>query len=309
MTFDYQNDLTLDEPVAKPPMIITPRTITVILDGVPHIVASTHPNHTLLLDAIKEEDWAAVAELAVIEQAVAAYVKEGNITVEGGTVYYVGADGQAKEPCEGYVVDRILQFMQEGIDAKPLMNFLGKVMQNGSFRVIRDLFTFLENRNMPLDQDGDFYGYKAVRRDWMDKHSGTLSNHIGAVLEFPRRKVDDNPQHDCSYGLHVGSMQYVKSFASGYGDNEYGDRIVIVKVNPADVVAVPGYDTTKLRCCKYVVVSEFTSLLPDTTWEVGQEAKYEDQARHESFDDDDDDDDWDIDYCDDCGEEVDDCCC
>ena len=307
MTFNHYLD---DVAAEKPPFLITPFTITVILEGTPYVVASSHPNHALLLEAIKEERWEDVDKLASVEDAVAEYIKEGNVTIENGVVYYVGGDGDIKEACEGYVVDRILQFMNEGLDPKPLMNFLGKVMQNGSFRVIRDLFTFLENRNMPLDQDGDFYGYKAIKNNWMDKHSGTISNHIGASLVFDRRKVDDDPQHDCSYGLHVGSIQYVKGFTYSYG-KEGGDRIVIVKVNPADVVAVPEYDTTKLRCCRYDVVSEFTGLLPDTTWEVGDRVVPEGQGRHEQPAEKASDDEWECDdeVCEDCGEDYAYCDC
>lgn len=269
MTFDESKETPC---ACEPPMIVTDHAITVILDGKPNVVASSHPNFFLLLEAIKEKNWEVVAELAHIETAVKTYIHGEGIVVRDGSVFYYDIETGHEEECHGFVVDKILQFMSEGLDPKPLINFLGKVMQNGSFRVIRDLYTFLSNRNMPLDPDGDFYGYKAVRNDWMDKHTGTISNQIGEEIEFPRRKVDDNPQHDCSYGLHVGSIQYVKHFASSYG-MEGGDRIIIVKVNPADVVAVPEYDTTKLRCCRYVVVSEYTGLLPDTTWEQGQRVR------------------------------------
>ena len=57
MTFDLDRDDAIV--TKKPPYIITPATITVILEGESHVVASSHPNHALLLDAIKEEDWEA----------------------------------------------------------------------------------------------------------------------------------------------------------------------------------------------------------------------------------------------------------
>lgn len=294
-----------DKPeVKQPPMIVTSRGATIILDGKSHSVAASHPNYILVIEAIKEKRWEDLPELVDIAEAVKVYVEteSGNVTVSDGIVQYTDPVTSEVTTCDGYVVDRILQFMSEGIDAEPLLNFLDKLMKNNSFRVIQDLYTFLSNRNMPLDADGDFYGYKAIRNDWMDKHSGTISNRIGEVIKFTRRDVDDNPQHDCSYGLHVGSIQYVKSFACSYGQ-ENGDRIIIVKVNPADVVAVPEYDTTKLRCCKYEVISEYTDILPDTTWEAGQELP-EDEDTDEIFDEDDDDC-----YCPDCGQLWDFCYC
>ena len=288
--------------VKQPPMIVTKHGATVILNGKSHSVASSHPNFALVMEAIKEKRWEDLPDLVDIQDAVKVYVEteSGNVRVEDGTVIYTDPQTGVDTICDGYIVERILQFMREGIDAAPLLNFLNKVMQNSSFRVIKDLYTFLSNRNMPLDADGDFYGYKAIRNDWMDKHSGRISNHIGETLTFNRREVDDNPQHDCSYGLHVGSIQYVKSFAHGYG-TEGGDRIIIVKVNPADVVAVPEYDTTKLRCCEYEVISEYTDVLPDTTWEAGQEM-YSDEDTDEVFDDDEN-------YCPECGEVWAECYC
>ena len=293
-------------PVVKPPMIRTKTGVTLILDNEQITVANTHANFTLVNEAIDIEDWDEVKRLATVEEAVKTYVADGPITVKDEGIFYTDPVSGQEEECHGYVVDRILSFMEEGIDADPLINFLKKVMQNGSFRVIQDLYTFLSNRNMPLDPDGDFYGYKAVRNDWMDKHSGKISNHIGAVLQFERRRVDDNPQHDCSYGLHVGSIQYVKSFATGYGDpvNEYGgggDRIIIVKVNPADVVAVPEHDTTKLRCCRYEVVSEYVGLLPDTTYEAGRPVDVDEDEIIDIEPDED--------WCYTCDKDIDDCDC
>jgi hypothetical protein len=56
----------------------------------------------------------------------------------------------------------------------------------------------------------------------------------------------------------VGALGYVNSFRQG-------GKIVICKVDPADVVCVP-YDSSqqKMRVCKYLVVGFFTGQLPDT---------------------------------------------
>ena len=49
-------------------------------------------------------------------------------------------------------------------------------------------------------------------------------------------------------------MNYVAS----YGSLENGDRIVIVKINPRDVVSVPSdCNCEKLRTCQYEVVGEY----------------------------------------------------
>jgi len=234
--------------------ILTDHSVTVVVEGKPITIQREDSDYEAVKTAIKEQDWELVKKLSDKETQIAEFAV-GDISVKHGQVYFRG------EEMHGYVVDKILQFINEGFDAEPLINFLTKLMSNPSKRCVDQLFSFLEHKNMPIDPDGDFYAYKAVKNDWTDKHSGTIDNSIGTVVEVPRNRVDDDHRHDCSYGLHAGSMQYVSGF--GYGD----DHIVIVKINPADVVAVPDYDTSKLRCCRYEVVSEFENLLPDTTYD------------------------------------------
>jgi hypothetical protein len=72
---------------------------------------------------------------------------------------------------------------------------------------------------------------------------------------MPRPRVDDDCNRGCSAGLHAGSLDYVR----GYGNDT--SRYLIVKINPRDVVSVPSEDSRKLRCCEYLVVSEFKEQL------------------------------------------------
>jgi len=98
--------------------------------------------------------------------------------------------------------------------------------------------------------------YKVVRSNFMDKHSGRFDNSPGKTVEMPRAKVDDNDNNTCSSGLHACSKDYVKFFSNGSSD-----KLVVVKIAPEDVVSIPtDYNNTKLRCCKYLVVSEITAV-------------------------------------------------
>jgi hypothetical protein len=64
-----------------------------------------------------------------------------------------------------------------------------------------------------------------------------------------RHEVDDNKDRTCSSGLHFCSKDYLNSFG--------GERVVIVKINPRDVVSIPSdYNDTKGRACRYEVVGE-----------------------------------------------------
>ena len=65
--------------------------------------------------------------LRIFDQTVAVekYL-DGNITVEGNTVHY------GLEEVHGHVVDRILEFMRDGLPHEPLVKFLDKLMLNPS---------------------------------------------------------------------------------------------------------------------------------------------------------------------------------
>lgn len=258
----------------KFPFIVNGSSITIIADGKACSVEKTDPIYQDIIDAIRAEDWDTVADLCNKPAAITRF-GHGKFEVRDGHIFY---DGQI---VHNHVVDRILSFMNDGLDATPLLNFLEKLMRNTSRRCIEDLYAFMEHGNMPLDPDGDFYAYKAVRSNWYDKHSGTIKNEIGTVVSVPRNSVDDNPDNACSHGLHAGSLQYVKGFRSGE------DKMIIVKINPANVVSVPAHDTSKLRCCKYLVVSEYTGPLPENVWEP------DDDVNCVDYDDDEDDDDYD----------------
>ena len=68
---------------------------------------------------------------------------------------------------------------------------------------------------------------------------------LGVPVRQARNECDADPRNDCSNGLHVGATRYVESF----GDN--GDAILICYVNPANVVAVPDYEHSKIRVTEY----------------------------------------------------------
>lgn len=68
---------------------------------------------------------------------------------------------------------------------------------------------------------------------------------IGEPVTMPREKCDPDISIDCSYGLHVGAREYVKTFGRG------SKLVLAVLVNPMNIVALPRYDTSKIRVCEY----------------------------------------------------------
>jgi len=235
------------------PAIITNQNLTLIIKGKQRVVSRDSGDFQQIMDAIQADDEDLVEILTTPAKAVEVFMKDG-VEVRDGRVLFNGKE------VDNLVVDKIFAFMSEGLPYQPLVSFLSRLMANPSYQSIKELYPFLESKGIPIDADGFFYCYKAVREDWMDKYSGTIFNGIGTVVALPRNEVDDNRDAACSRGLHAGNLDYVSAFAG------QGDKIVIVKIDPADVVSVPSSDERKLRCCKYEVVAEYTEPLKSTIY-------------------------------------------
>lgn len=223
--------------------------ITLIIDNEPHVIERTHPNYELISQAITDRNWDVVPDLVDIPKAVIAYT-HGKIEVLDGEVLYKG------EPVHNLVVERILAFMEQGLEFEPLVKFLERLLANPSKRSVDELYKFLEHRNMPIDDEGYFYAYKGVNRDYKDCHSNKFDNRPGAKHRMERNQVCDNADVACSHGFHVGSLAYATGF---------GEKTVIVRVDPADVVSIPRDSSEqKLRTCAYEVVGYYKGALNDT---------------------------------------------
>lgn len=229
----------------NPPFIITDNSLTVIINGKALTMQNTNASFDAAKKALVEERYEDLEDLFDTAKAVVSFA-EGNVVVQEGQVFYKDA------PVANHVVDRIFAFMKEGLPHKPLLRFLDKLMANPSRRATNELYSFLEHKKMPLTPDGNFLAYKSVRRDWTDHHTGKFYNTIGTIQEMTRNGVCDDANVGCSSGFHAGSLDYAKSF--GGGDS----RLLIVEIDPADVVSVPtDCQCQKLRTTKYKVVAEF----------------------------------------------------
>ena len=249
-------------------------TFTVVVDGKSHQFDPTHPNYNALVDCVRTEDVESFHELLSAGFTIQDW-SEDEFRFTGGVLYYVD------EEVHSSVTNRIIDMMREGFDCKPILNFLKRVYQNPSYRAINELYTFLMHKALPITSDGYLLAYKAVNSDFTDKYSGTVDNSVGQTPTMPRFRVDDNCDVGCSKGLHVGAIDYVKSYGSS------GDKVIICKIDPADVVSVPlDSDHQKMRVCKYEVVSEYAEdLLPAVVDEYDEEDS-DDDAHHPWVNDD-----------------------
>lgn len=223
--------------------IITNNSITVLINNKPEIVDSTHPNFDKVEDCLKsgcsEKE---VLNLMNTSRAVVEF-GEGKVQVKDGEITY---DGKV---VHSSLSIRIISLMERGFDIKPFTNFMENLYQNPSKSAVDELYGFLEACNLPITEDGCFLAYKKITEDYKDCYTNTIDNSIGTTPRMPRYEVDEDSNQTCSSGLHVASYSYMASYG--------GARIVICKVNPKNVVAVPNdYNNSKMRVCEYEVINE-----------------------------------------------------
>lgn len=241
--------------------LVTPQSLVfTTMDGRTHNVTNAHPNYERMKGIIGEMKAAIAAKGATVAlweslermvdvSGVITKGSGGRIQVKGGVILFNG------QSIANPVCDRILWGVRENIPMDSYIRFLDKLLDNPSRTAVKETYLFLEHNSMGLADDGDVIGYKKVRGNYKDIWSGTIDNSVGQIPEMERNDVDDNRHVTCSTGLHFCSFNYL----SNYGSNDAAtDRVMIVKVNPRDIVSVPGdYKNAKVRCCRYEVVGEY----------------------------------------------------
>jgi hypothetical protein len=251
--------------------IISPDPVTgfinIVIDGKNYNIQASHPKFSDAITSIVNNDYDEFMNIVDPASKLSKlYASYEGIEVKDGSLYVF------EEQVHGVIAERILGLLNIGLDCTNVFKFILKLNLNPSKRAVDELYTFLEHKNLPLTDTGNFLAYKAVRNNFTDKHTGKFLNTVDSVLEMPRNKVDDNKEVGCSYGFHAGTVEYALGFACG------DDKLVLVEINPADVVSIPtDCNFQKLRTCKYKVVGEYERPL--------EEAIY--PSRYETDDDDD----------------------
>lgn len=230
------------------PYRVTPTTVTIFLNGKTHtITEGSNPNYTKIREAIRTKDFDSIEALVNVVAAVNTF-GNGKIQVVNGVVMY------GQYALHNTLTKRILEQMADGFDVEPMIKFLTNLMENPSKRAVDELFDFLEATDLPITDDGHFVAYKRVLENYNDIYSNAISNAVGQVVEMPRNMVDEEKSRTCSQGLHFCSESYLTEFGSSRAES---DRVMILKINPRDVVAIPiDYNFAKGRTCRYEVIGE-----------------------------------------------------
>jgi hypothetical protein len=239
--------------------------ISVTVDGELYTASpETHPNYDEIKRLAKAKD---LKVLDLFDEAQKAGMQFAQLSdrmvVRDRRLYWDG------DVVDHSLARQILRFMAEGLDFKPLVNFYDKVSSNPSDNSRKQLFGWLNSHHFVITEAGDIVGHKGMIRLTKDEanktkygdkefrstssgtayvndeqYQGFIPCSVGDVVSMPRSTVADNPNAECSTGLHIGNPNYAKKF---------GDTIVQVLINPRDVCSVPRESAEKMRVCRYFV--------------------------------------------------------
>lgn len=120
---------------------------------------------------------------------------------------------------------------------------------------IQELLNFMRKGDLPIAKDGSIIAYKVLKTTSIngnahivDCHSGKVMQKVGSRVVMDERLVDPSRRTECSAGLHVARRGYLSKFD--------GDVIMMIKVAPEDVIAVPLGEPDKMRVAAYHNVGE-----------------------------------------------------
>ena len=238
------------------PFLKTDSAITVFFGANDnHTVSKGDTRYKQVVAAIRDNLWDSLRGILDVKNRL---VNESN-----GRIYLVNGVLQS----DLYVVPamlgrRIVQLYHEGLSTDSYIRFLENVNENPDPCAVEETYGFIEHCNLPITPDGCFLAYKMVTSDFLDIYTKSVDNSVGQIVTMERDDVDSDCNRTCSSGLHFCSEGYLGKYGS-----ERHDQIVIVKINPRDVVSIPvDYKFAKGRCCRYEVVDtiEWSGRLKDT---------------------------------------------
>ena len=242
-------------------------TMTVILsDGESLNVSDSDRNFEELRDYLLnpggDYDEEYISELAHTATAIAERIRKvsDRVSVAGNALYFDG--DQIDDALSETILDMYGSEKDSAFSA--LVNFLEKLYTNPQEESRTSLYEWIVRYGLRILPSGNFTAYKGVKIGaggeslsintgvaYVDgiRHSGAIPNPTGAVIEMPRSLIDANTLVGCSVGLHAGTWEYASAWAQG--------RVVLVEINPRDVVSVPSdCEFQKLRVSRYTVLEE-----------------------------------------------------
>lgn len=174
----------------------------------------------------------------------------------------VGRKGEPTEEISVFVDGREIPGMEKiekqivhaaEADAVGLTKFLQRlaVVIDDRGHEVQELLDFMKAGDLPIADDGTIIAYKklyAQQDGWfVDPHSRKVLQRPGSFVTMAKELVDPSRRTECSTGLHIGRRGYMGRFS--------GDTIMLVKIAPEDVIAVPSHSPDKMRVMGYHIIA------------------------------------------------------
>lgn len=226
------------------PYVLQNNYVSVVLDGKAHQATRGQATFKQLHRALERGQWSRVPKLVTLTAQMAERT-HGKVDVNAEGVFYKG------QVVDNSLSAKIMELIEHGQSVTGWLRFMDNLYQQPDVATVNEVYEWLNSGRFCLTSDGCFLAYKVVDNNYKDKHTNTVDNHVGSRPLMARSEVDPNCHVECSRGFHFCSLPYIPSFY------ERGDHIMILKVNPADVVAIPrGYGFSKGRTWTYEVIGE-----------------------------------------------------
>ena len=233
--------------------------LTIIVDR-SYSVNRSDSRYSLILEALKERRWQDVLDLLDKPAAIARY-SQGQIAVFENEVQYNGVAIRGQE------VNRILQFMREGLPIEPLVAFLNNLYLNTDVAIRERLYLFLENNNLAITERGSFLAFKLAGEDGRpyynrgsdDGYGNELVYELGREYTYPKERIVKTTGECSTEGLYVGNRNYWNSSFNEAGEYTGDGKMFVVEVFPQDVENVPHADATKIVVSRLKVVALYAT--------------------------------------------------
>ena len=206
---------------------------------------STDKMYKKVLELCKDAKWVEIQTVSNPDKAI----MTGTFTFDGDKMIVNGVSLDLESTA---LANMVKLLKEKGViidDVEPVRKFLLNAIQNPFINAVEEIYEYCKAMDFEITEDGCFLAYKKVRDDLGSIWDNGLTKHkIGEYTEVKLYDTDRN--NVCSKGLHFCSKGYLKH----YGSDE-GTKVIIVKVNPIDVVSIPtDYNFQKGRCRKYMTV-------------------------------------------------------
>lgn len=297
----------------------TPTSLAIIIDGVAYNITNANP----MFEQIKRK----VCDTSIPDSKLVDMLDQATALINfvDGEITYDRASGLAWAgdiSLDGEWLALVQKYATAGRPAEPLAKFFKLLSRNPSQKSVSTLWPFMANANLGVDADGYIIAFKAVRNDWFSitggdnskviqgvvNKQGQIRNAPGDVIKVQRNYVADDPDVACGPGIHAGSKEYAEIFGSiKVACPTTGNRMIVVRIDPADVVSVPkDCNAGKVRVAQYTVLEQFTGVTPAVAFfdkgDIPTTPYKKDAKEGDDFASDEE-------CCDDCGQPIDECEC